>query len=80
MSEKPQVSNLVPVPYLDLSENTLHGVLEAFVLREGTDYGSQEYSLEQKVEQVMQQLKRAEVSIVFNIEDESFDIRKVSTS
>ena len=56
----------------------MQAVVEAFVLREGTDYGSHEYSLEQKVSHVMLQLKRAEVSIVFNIEDETFDIRRVS--
>lgn len=47
------------------------------MLREGTDYGSQEFSLDQKVEKVMQQLRQNEATIVFNLEEESFDIRRM---
>ena len=31
----------------DLSQEALYGLVEAFVLREGTDYGELEFSLEQ---------------------------------
>ena len=56
----------VEVPYTQLSPGALRGVIESFVLREGTEYGEREYSLEQKVEQVMAQLERREAHILFD--------------
>jgi uncharacterized protein YheU (UPF0270 family) len=41
-------------------------VIESFVLREGTDYGERECSLEQKVEQVRAQLERGQARILFD--------------
>lgn len=56
----------VEIPYAGLSETALRGVVEAFVLREGTDYGDGQFTLEQKVRQVMHQLERGEAQIVFD--------------
>ena len=64
----------IVIPYRDLSEPALRGVLESFVLREGTDYGEREISLEQKVAQVLRQLERGEAQIVFDPVVESVDI------
>jgi uncharacterized protein YheU (UPF0270 family) len=64
----------VVVPYEELSPEALQGVLEAFVLREGTDYGEREYSLQEKVAHVLRQLERGEARIVFDPETESVDI------
>ncbi|HEX4377508.1 MAG TPA: YheU family protein [Steroidobacteraceae bacterium] len=64
----------VAIPIDDLSEDALRGVVESFVLREGTDYGRHEYSLPQKVDHVLSQLRRREAQIVFNPLDESIDI------
>ena len=36
------------IPWQDLAPETLDNLIESFVLREGTDYGEQERSLEQK--------------------------------
>ena len=44
------------VPHAELSADALRGVIESFVLREGTDYGASEYSLDEKVVHVMRQL------------------------
>ena len=44
------------IPHRMLSPDTLRGVIEAFVTREGTDYGVQEVPLDIKVYQVQQQL------------------------
>ncbi len=66
--------NVIDIPMDKLSPAALKGLLEAFVLREGTDYGEQEYSLESKVERVRKQLANCEASIVYNTQDESFDI------
>ena len=64
----------VVVPYTELSEGALRGVVESFVLREGTEYGEQDFSLDQKVEHVLRQLRRREVQIVFDPETETVDI------
>jgi uncharacterized protein YheU (UPF0270 family) len=64
----------VVVPYTELSEDALRGVLESFVLREGTDYGEREFSLDQKVQHVLGQLRRGEARIVFDPATETIDI------
>ena len=58
----------VEIPHRDLSEAALRGVVESFVLREGTDYGQRDYSLEEKIAAVMRQLDRGEARIVFEPE------------
>jgi hypothetical protein len=62
------------VPYTELSEDALRGVLESFVLREGTEYGERDVCLDQKVAQVTRQLQRGEAQIVFDPESETIDI------
>jgi uncharacterized protein len=64
----------VAVSHADLSADALRGVLEAFVLREGTDYGQHLYSLTDKVAHVQRQLERGEAQIVFDPNTESVDI------
>jgi uncharacterized protein YheU (UPF0270 family) len=64
----------IVIPYRDLSDTALRGVLESFVLREGTDYGERELSLDQKVAHVLRQLERGEAQIVFEPALESIDI------
>ena len=61
-----QTPEPILVPHAELSPEALRGVVESFVLREGTDYGSYEYSLEQKVAHVMRQLERGEARILFD--------------
>ena len=56
----------VEVPHTLLSVEALRGVVEAFVLREGTDYGAHEFTHEQKVQQVLDGLRRGESRIVYN--------------
>jgi uncharacterized protein len=64
----------VEVPYTELSADLLHAVVESFVLREGTDYGAREFSLEDKVAKVIAQLKRGEVKITFDPQSDSVTI------
>jgi uncharacterized protein YheU (UPF0270 family) len=64
----------VEVPYGELPPDLLNAVIESFVLREGTDYGEKEFSLEEKVARVVRQLKRAEAKIVFDPGTESVTI------
>jgi uncharacterized protein len=64
----------IVIPHRELSADALRGVLESFVLREGTDYGEREVSLEQKVAQVLRQLERGEAQIVFDATLQSVDV------
>lgn len=71
------------VPYTMLNPDTLRGIVEEFVLREGTDYGygasvgsesRTTASLDTKVAQVMKQLERGDVAVVYDAETESCDL------
>ncbi|HEV7633455.1 MAG TPA: YheU family protein [Steroidobacteraceae bacterium] len=61
----------VEVPYTALSGDALRGVLESFVLRVGTEYGERDFTLEQKVAQVLKQLQRGEARVMFDPETAS---------
>ncbi len=54
------------IPPEQLSQEALQGVLEEFIGREGTDYGEQELSLEEKVALLRPQVTRGEVVIVYD--------------
>ncbi|MBB6095361.1 hypothetical protein HNQ60_004251 [Povalibacter uvarum] len=64
----------IPIPHTELSHDALRGVIESFVLREGTEYGEREYSLDEKVAHVMRQLERGEAQILFDPVTETIDI------
>ena len=52
-------------------------MIESFVLREGTDYGEREFSLEQKVAQVRAQLERGQARILFDPQSNTVTIEVV---
>ena len=64
----------VAIPYKDLSADALRGVIESFVLREGTEYGERDFTLDQKVTCVLRQLERGEARIYFDPNTETIDI------
>ena len=64
----------IEIPCSELSPEALQGVVESFVLREGTDYGAHHYSFEEKVDQVMDQLRRGQARILFDPETHSVTI------
>jgi uncharacterized protein YheU (UPF0270 family) len=64
----------VAVPHTELSDEALRGVVESFVLREGTDYGEHETPLEDKVAQVLKQLRRGEAHVTFDPATESVNV------
>ena len=41
------------IPWQELEPETLRSIAESVVLREGTDYGFEELSLEQKVQRLL---------------------------
>ncbi|ATM76491.1 MULTISPECIES: YheU family protein [Serratia] len=62
------------IPWQDIEQETLNSLIESFVLREGTDYGEHERSLEQKVDDVRRQLKSGEVVLVWSELHETVNI------
>ena len=62
------------ISHRELSEAALRGVVESVVLREGTEYGQRDYSLEEKIAAVMRQLDRGEAAIVFDADTETVSI------
>jgi uncharacterized protein YheU (UPF0270 family) len=62
------------IPWKELDPDTLANLIEAFVLREGTDYGEQELSLEQKVNDVRRQLTNGEAVLVWSELHETVNI------
>ena len=69
-----EASAPVQVPPDALSADTLRAVIESFVLREGTDYGAHEASLDAKVAQVLEQLRRGQAHITFDPATESVNV------
>jgi uncharacterized protein YheU (UPF0270 family) len=68
----------VEIPYRELTAQALRGVIEAFVLREGTDYGERECSLEEKVAQVRAQIERGAARILFDPETRTVTLEVVT--
>ena len=64
------------IPIDALEADTLYSLAEAFVLREGTDYGAEEVELEVKVQQVLDRLKSGEAVLVYSELLESVDIKR----
>ncbi|WLS79295.1 YheU family protein [Erwinia pyri] len=62
------------IPWKELDNDTLDNLIESFVLREGTDYGEQERSLEQKVKDVRRQLTSGEAVLVWSELHETVNI------
>jgi len=64
----------IEIPHDALSPEALRGVLEAFVLREGTDYGTREFSLTEKVAHVLARIERGEARIIYYPSSGTVDI------
>jgi uncharacterized protein YheU (UPF0270 family) len=64
----------VSVPHTALAADVLRAVIESFILREGTDYGERELSLDDKVARVERLLADGEARIVYDPRTDSVDI------
>ncbi|GAB55391.1 hypothetical protein GPUN_1267 [Glaciecola punicea ACAM 611] len=62
------------VPHQDLDPDTLSSLIESIVLRDGTDYGEVEMSLDEKVAMVKRQLNDGVAAIEYSEEHESVNI------
>ena len=59
------------IPYNELSEDALQALIEDFVTRDGTDYGEDEKSTQEKAEHLFELLKAGELLITYNEVTES---------
>ena len=59
------------IPYQQLSADALKGLIQAFILREGTDYGEVERSFEAKIDEVKTQITTGQVLVVFDVKTET---------
>jgi len=57
----------VDIPYQQLDPQTLCRLIQEFVSRDGADWGDAGGSLEEKVAQVMQQLRDKQVKLVYDL-------------
>ena len=67
------------IPWQSLSKNALIGVVQEFVLREGTEYGFEDIPLDVKVEQVIVQLKAEEIGIFYDADLGTTTIQLIET-
>jgi len=73
-SERDRVVEIAPD---ELSAEALRGLAEEFVTRESTDYGAVEKSFDEKVDDVLRQLRDGRAKIVFDPEEETVQLRSV---
>jgi len=64
----------IEVPYERLDPETLRNVIQEFVTRDGADWGEVGGALEDKVAQVMQQLRNRKVKVVFELKSQTANI------
>ncbi|WP_094752526.1 YheU family protein [Psychromonas sp. CD1] len=62
------------INYHDLQTETLHNLIEHFILREGTDYGEQEISLDKKKQQILHLLEKGDIVILYSELHESITL------
>lgn len=62
--------SFVIIPQEKLTQEALFGLIDEFILREGTDYGHAEQNLDQKREKVIFQLNSGHVQIFFSSKTE----------
>ena len=64
----------IVVPWRELSPDALLGVIDEYVTREGTEYGSSDVPLETKRAQVRRQLDEGVVVVLFDAKTRSTNI------
>ncbi|PVX41433.1 hypothetical protein C8D76_102129 [Pasteurella langaaensis DSM 22999] len=63
------------IPWQNLEEETLRNIAESFILREGTDYGMEELSLDQKTQNLLHLIRNGSAVIVWSELHETIDIK-----
>lgn len=63
------------IPIETLTNEALSGILDDFILREGTDYGWQEISIEKKRQNLESLLRRGKAKLYFDRDTESITLQ-----
>jgi len=66
------------IPWRKLSPETLRSLIDEYVTRDGTDYGSREADRQTKIAQVERLLVTGKAVIVFDAGTETCDIREAN--
>ncbi|NOQ50790.1 MAG: YheU family protein [Desulfuromonadaceae bacterium] len=64
----------IEIPYDQINPETLRNMIQEFVSRDGADWGDDGCTLEDKVKQVLRQLRNKKVKIVFDLKSETANI------
>lgn len=64
----------VEIPYHQIAPETLRRMIEEYVSRDGADWGEIGCKLEDKVNQVLGQLKSKKVKVVFDIKSQTANL------
>lgn len=74
--EKKQPSTEIPIEIApsQLSSDALNGIIENFILREGTDYGVVEVEFDKKKSQIQKQIDCGDVKIIYDQSTETVSL------
>jgi len=72
--EEKETLDPIEVPMDSLPKESLEGIIKDFILREGTDYGDTDYSLEDKIKQVKDAITNKKAHIFFDPNSETCTI------
>jgi uncharacterized protein YheU (UPF0270 family) len=64
----------VEVPYKQIEPDTLRRMIQEFVTRDGCDWAETGCTLEDKVEEVLQQLKNKQTKVVFDLKTQTANL------
>ena len=64
----------VEIPYEQIAPETLRRMIQEFVSRDGADWNDTGGSLEEKVEQVLRQLRNKQIKVVFDLTSQSANL------
>jgi uncharacterized protein YheU (UPF0270 family) len=68
------MAQFVRIPLERVASETLQAMLEDFASRDGTDYGLRELSLQEKVANLLAQLRVGELALMFDLDSEEWDL------
>jgi uncharacterized protein YheU (UPF0270 family) len=65
---------VIKIPHTELSAQALAGVIDEFVMREGTDYGHRDFTLGEKRARVLTALQKGHAAITFDPDTQTTSI------
>jgi len=68
------LADFLEIPPARLQPDVLQALLEEFASRDGTDYGENETSLQQKLSALQTQLSRGDIKLLYDASSEQWDI------